>query len=108
MLFYTTDEQMRLPSSLHCIDLSMGSSFEPDSSGIYSIDEFERHNKPTSGLWGPVDESIILGHETGLLTKWDFRNLKDKLLEVHKHKSQINDLQYNKDQTMFITASKGI
>ena len=95
-----------MPSSLHVIDLSDPSSFEMDASGIISIDEFDRHNKPTSGLWGPLDESVILGHETGQLSKWDFRNTKEKLLEVQKHKQQINDLQYNVDQTMFITASK--
>jgi len=106
MLFYTTDEAMKLPASLGVIDLNDSSSFETDTSGVISIDEFERHNKPTSGLWGPLDESIITGHETGILTKWDFRSTKEKLLEVQKHKAQINDLQYSKDQTMFVTASK--
>lgn len=107
MLFFTTDEAMKMASSLQVIDLRDPTNFEPDTeSGVISIDEFDRHNKPTSGLWGPLDESVILGHETGLLTKWDFRNMKEKLLDTQKHKSQINDLQYNVDQTMFITASK--
>lgn len=106
MLFYTTDEQMKLPSSLHVVDLSSGSSFDQELGSVASIDEFQRHNKPTSGIWGSLDDSIILGHETGLLTKWDLRNISESVLESQKHKSQINDLQCSKDQTMFIAASK--
>lgn len=29
--------------------------------------------KVTSMLWGPLDKSVITGHENGELTQWDLR-----------------------------------
>ncbi|KAK0085696.1 hypothetical protein PV325_004579 [Microctonus aethiopoides] len=56
-------------------------------------------------LWGALDETIITGHEDGEINIWDMR--VGKKLNSHKgHKSQINDMQFNKDGTMFLTASK--
>ncbi|XP_066587157.1 eukaryotic translation initiation factor 3 subunit I [Prorops nasuta] len=56
-------------------------------------------------LWGALDETIITGHEDGEITLWDVRTGKE-LSSVRGHKSQINDMQFNKDGTMFVTASK--
>ncbi|XP_044587476.1 eukaryotic translation initiation factor 3 subunit I-like isoform X2 [Cotesia glomerata] len=56
-------------------------------------------------VWGALDESIITGHEDGEINIWDVRTGK-KLNSQKGHKSQINDMQVNKDGTMFITASK--
>jgi len=106
MLFYTTDQAMKFNASLHVIDLNSPHNFMPDDSGVISIEEFEHNNKPTAGLWGPLDESIITGHETGQICKWDFRNPQERLLEVTKHKGAISDMQYSADQTMFISSSK--
>lgn len=59
----------------------------------------------SSILWGALDETIITGHEDGEINIWDSRTGK-KLNSTKGHKSQINDMQMNKDGTMFVTASK--
>lgn len=62
--------------------------------------------KALASLWGFLDQSFITGHENGKLIKWDIRNPTESLKETEPHKAQINDLQYNKDQTLFVSASK--
>ncbi|XP_012286705.1 eukaryotic translation initiation factor 3 subunit I [Orussus abietinus] len=56
-------------------------------------------------LWGALDETIITGHEDGEIIIWDVRTGK-KINNMKAHKSQINDMQFNKEGTMFVTASK--
>ncbi|XP_015514513.1 eukaryotic translation initiation factor 3 subunit I [Neodiprion pinetum] len=56
-------------------------------------------------LWGALDETIITGHEDGEINLWDMRTGK-KLNSIKSHKNQINDMQTNKDGTMFVTACK--
>ncbi|OAD52143.1 Eukaryotic translation initiation factor 3 subunit I [Eufriesea mexicana] len=56
-------------------------------------------------LWGALDETVITGHEDGEIIIWDVKT-RQKLKSAKCHKSQINDMQFNKDGTMFVTASK--
>ncbi|CAG2183412.1 unnamed protein product, partial [Oppiella nova] len=94
---------MKMMPELHIIDTT-----NPDHmkglSTVMSIKELGM-TKVTSSLWGPVDDSVITGHESGHIVNWDIKQ-KKKVKDVFVHKSQINDLQYSKDQTFFISASK--
>merc|ERR1712086_708576 len=63
-------------------------------------------SKITSAVWGPVDETIITGHENGVIKKWDAKT-GEMLQKVKHHTQNINDLQYNKDMTTIMSASKG-
>lgn len=56
-------------------------------------------------LWGALEETIITGHEDGVINIWDVTTGK-KINTNKGHKTQINDMQMNKDGTMFVTASK--
>jgi translation initiation factor 3 subunit I len=104
LILYTTDQAMKMMPELHIIDTT-----NPDHmkglSTVMSIKELGM-TKVTSSLWGPVDDSVITGHESGHIVNWDIRQQKKKVKDVFVHKSQINDLQYSKDQTFFISASK--
>lgn len=95
---------MKMLPEIHIIDINSAEHLKGEGS-ILTINDLGK-KKPTSMLWGPLDESFITGHENGSLTKWEVRMPKNILNEVVKHKGQINDLQYNKNQTMFISASK--
>ncbi|KAI1287557.1 Eukaryotic translation initiation factor 3 subunit I [Halotydeus destructor] len=102
-ILYTTDQAMRYKYEINVYDINSGMErtyhFENPGS--------DTTEKPTSSLWGPLDECIITGHDNGRLTKWDLRNPAEKLLEAKPHAGNIMDMQYNPtDQTMFITASK--
>nr|CAD7412058.1 unnamed protein product [Timema cristinae] len=103
MAVYSTDKQLGHQCEMMIIDVrnvdeSLGSS-EP----ILRIPFNE--SKVTSLLWGALDEIIITGHENGDISQWDLRNGK-KLMAISDHSGSINDMQMNKDGTMFITASK--
>ena len=104
-LLYTTDQTMKLPAELHIIDINNASHFD-GSGSIMSAFDLEM-SKPTSSLWGPLDEFLLTGHDKGEIVKWDIRIPNSRLQELDDvHKSSINDMQYNSDQTMFITSSK--
>lgn len=92
-------------AEIHVIDTSDPDHFAGKAS-VLSIDELG-DSKPTAALWGPFDENIIIGHENGRISNWDNRVPTKKFQELTDvHRGQINDMQYNIDQTMFITASK--
>lgn len=104
LILYTTDQAMKMQPEVHVIDITSGEHLKGQGS-VLSFKELGM-SKVTSSLWGPLDESFITGHESGHIVKWEMRSPKTKLKDVYVHKTQINDLQYNKDQTMFISASK--
>ena len=102
LLFYTTDQTMGKPYEMNVIDLSSGNQcvYKFVNQGQKTIE------KPTASLWGPLDESLITGHDNGKVTRWDLRSPGEKVVDVQLHKAALSDMQYNKDQTMIVTASK--
>ena len=108
-IVYTTDQVMNLPYEITVIDVRA-----PKGSPIFRYIPGNRteqeiiskvKDKATSSLWGSLDQSIITGHENGVINRWDLRT-QSKIQSSQPHTHQINDLQYSPDQTMFITASK--
>jgi len=104
LVLYTTDQAMKLFPELHVIDINTGEHLKGESS-VMTLKEIGMA-KPTSSLFGPLDDTFITGHDNGRITVWEIRMPKSVINDVKEHKNQINDLQYNKDQTMFIAASK--
>jgi len=103
-LLYSTDSTMNMAPEVHIIDLNDPEHIKSKDS-IVTIKDI--HNtKPTSALFGPLDETFITGHDNGVIAKWEARMPKTKVIEVVEHRACINDLQFNKDQSMFISASK--
>jgi len=105
LVFFTTDQAMKYPYEISVVDLSSGSQesvFNFVNPGQKSAE------KPSAALWGPLDQSLITGHDNGFMTKWDLRNPGEKLIDEQRHKQTVNDMQYRTfdDQTMFVTASK--
>lgn len=66
-------------------------------------------SKITAAIWGPLDKTIITGHEQGELCQWDVRGDGQFSKRSKSHEGPINDIQVFKryiEETMFITASK--
>jgi len=55
-------------------------------------------------LWGPLNQSLYSCGDDGVVRIWDVETGKQSD-SIHDHKGKINDLQFSKDRTMFITAS---
>lgn len=100
---YSTDKAMGQNSELFIIDVRNADSSIADQDPILRIPMLQ--SKITSMLWGALDETIITGHENGQISLWDIRNGKE-INSVNDHTAGINDMQMNKDGTMFVTASK--
>lgn len=98
-LMYTTDKSMGKQCELNVVDLRQDTR---ESAIVIPVLD---NGKITSALWGNLDESIISGHDNGAIVIWDLK-LQEPRTSVREHKSTILDMQFNKDETMFITASK--
>jgi len=108
MLFFTTDKSLGQQCELCVVDVNNLAK----AGGERNITNYEciqkvtiPESKITSSLWGPLDEYICTGNELGELMQYDLKS-GDVIRTVREHSMAINDMQYNKDQTMFITASK--
>ncbi|KAF6202434.1 hypothetical protein GE061_004833 [Apolygus lucorum] len=100
MAAYSTDTQRKQICGINVIDCRISDSF-----GSYPILQIPIPDyKVTAMQWGPIDETIITGHEKGRICQWDIRMSK-KVNEVDGHQGSINDMQMSKDSMMFVTAS---
>ena len=107
MIAYTTDKAMRNPCEIFVVDSRTADGFDT-ADPIVKI-PITNGPKVTSMLWGPLDEYLVTGHETGEVVQWDLRSGKmegKKTIMTNEHSGSINDMQLNQDGTMFITASK--
>lgn len=100
---YSTDKAMKKNSEIYLYDWRAveqeGSAAKP----YLTIPSLA--SKVSSALWGPADETVITGHENGTINIWCART-GENVGHHEVHKGLINDMQYSKDQSYFITASK--
>lgn len=103
LLLFSTDDLMGITPEINIIDVTSGEQiieFNP-----LKIAKEGSESKVLASLWGLADETFVTGDESGNIIQWDMRNY-EIIKEVKVHSNQINDLQYNADQTMFVSASK--
>jgi len=102
-IMYSTDRTMGKPCSLNIVDCAIADNFNQGEKNPVIASNITGH-KITAGLWGPLDQYLVIGDEGGEIYHWDVKT-GEKLHSVKEHSSKINNLQYNKDQTMLISAS---
>jgi len=68
--------------------------------------EIMENNKATCLTWTYADQFIIAGFDTGMLVKYDPVAGKEVTRTTKIHSDRINQICWNKDKTLFITASK--
>jgi len=100
MVVYTTDFAMSKPCEIFMADVR-----DPEQLGESVTRITVEGPKVTAILLGPLDHTLVTGHEDGKLTQWDLRTNKI-ITTVEDHDATINDMQASKDGTMFITSSK--
>jgi len=102
-LFFSTDKTMGQHSELRVYTVEDMRSQGGAATPILTIPS--EASKITSAVWGPCDDTIITGHENGMLVSWDVAT-GDELNRTKDHTSNINDIQYNKDMSFILVASK--
>uniref|UniRef100_A0A0B6Y0C0 Eukaryotic translation initiation factor 3 subunit I n=1 Tax=Arion vulgaris TaxID=1028688 RepID=A0A0B6Y0C0_9EUPU len=102
LIMYTTDKTMGFPCEINVFDIR--ESMDP-SNYILKVPINSSMSKITAAIWGPCDEFILTGHESGEINQFNFKT-GERIKGCKDHTKQINDIQAYKDQTMFITASK--
>jgi len=60
--------------------------------------------KQNAALWGSLNQTILSAGDDGFVRVWDVETGK-QITKVLAHKKAINNIQFSKDHTMFITAS---
>jgi len=101
MAFYTTDATMGNACEIFVVDVRCSDDFVSDP----ILRMLTPGAKVTSAFWGPLDQTIVTGHEDGTITRWDV-NTGKVIDSVKEHKGPINDIQKSKNGTMFVSASK--
>lgn len=104
--FYSTSRQMGQMCELRLFDLNMDPR-KQENNPIWSVQmpKEPREAVISSAVWGLHDKEIVTGHDNGIVDAWDLRTTQS-VRSVQAHKDKINDLQYSKDQSMLVTASK--
>ncbi|KAG5463185.1 MAG: eukaryotic translation initiation factor 3 subunit, partial [Olpidium bornovanus] len=119
--FLTCERRMGYPGSITILEIKpLGGERESLGFGAKNLDQlgrlrfplgFPENPEPVSmmqpkeskalvGGWGPFDQFVIAGHEDGTITHGDLLNT------VKHHSALITDIQFAKDHSYFITASK--
>ena len=62
-------------------------------------------SKITTATWGDMNKTLFTGHEDGSITVWDIEQ-GIQIQTTKQHTAAIQDFQFSKDKTHFITASK--
>lgn len=102
LLMYSTDKTMGHPCEIHIFDVRDHTQMK---SGEQLMVIPVTGPKITSAVWGPYEEDIIAGHESGEIIQYDIKT-GEKINAVKEHTKQINDLQLSLDYSMLISASK--
>lgn len=65
-------------------------------------------SKATVALWAPLSDSILTGHESGKIAKYDVKTGEEvnNVAAGEGHRGEITDIQLSPDGTYFVTSSK--
>jgi translation initiation factor 3 subunit I len=102
--FFTTDATMGQKSELRVYNVNDVKTGGASAAPYLTIPSDA--SKITSCVWGPCDDTFITGHKNGDLVVWDAETGEELIRDTQSHQMDINDIQYNKDMTFLITASK--
>ena len=98
---YTTDST--LGEKCHIVIRDLRAPADP----VKQMDvSSQKLSKVTSSIWGPLEDTIITGHETGELALWDLRKGGEMSIKTRPHSKQVMDLQRDRESACFISASK--
>lgn len=73
---------------------------------ILNISIPKTKSKITAAVWGALDEYLIFGHDSGMLSQWDVKSGEEIATTYDDHADKINDMQLSQDGSMLITSSK--
>ena len=99
---YTRDKTVGCQCEVHIFDVSDPSQM---ISGEPLLCIPIKDPKITSAIWGPYEEYIIAGTDSGEISHYDIKS-GEKIHSVKEHTKDINDLQLSLDMSMLISASK--
>ncbi len=99
LVLMITDATMGQKSTMRIYDIGKEFTNEPLDTIVMPA------SKATIARWGALNKVIYTGHEDGTIIMWDALT-GDVIKTVRHHTGQIQDLQFSKDKSYFISASK--
>ncbi|TPX36278.1 hypothetical protein SmJEL517_g01409 [Synchytrium microbalum] len=101
-MLFVTDATMGKKCEIHIINIEEDMNEQsPDADMIMTV----TGSKATVAGWGNLNKAIYTGHEDGSIQVWDPESGERNRM-VKMHSGPIQDLQFSKDRSHFITASK--
>lgn len=100
---YVTDATMGNKSTIHFIKIAEDP--EDQQMPYKTIILNNNESKFSLARWGYLNKTIYAGHDDGTISIFDAET-GDLIKSVRDHTSTIQDLQFSKDYSYFITASK--
>ncbi|KAI8811642.1 WD40-repeat-containing domain protein [Cladochytrium replicatum] len=99
---YVTDATMGQKCKIHIVEIAENPEDQDDETlTIITVPG----SKVTVAEWGALNRYIYTGHEDGTLSMWDPES-GELVKSVKIHDGQITDMQFSKDRSHMITASK--
>jgi translation initiation factor 3 subunit I len=103
-IMYTTDEVMGRQCRIFLYDINTDGgqhSDEPLASWLMPVGV----RKILCSMWGPLDRTLVTGHDDGHICLWDVEH--GKLLEkIQPHTNTVNNISASFDGSVFVSASK--
>ncbi|KAJ1562015.1 Eukaryotic translation initiation factor 3 subunit I, partial [Cladochytrium tenue] len=99
---FVTDATMGQQCTIHVVPIEADPEDQTDEAIINIV---ATGSKVTVATWGNLNKTIITGHEDGSISIWDAES-GSRLKSVKNHAKAITDIQFHKDKSHFITASK--
>lgn len=103
--FYSTDKAMGQLSELRVFSLADVNKPNGGATATPYLVIPSHESKVTAAIWGPLDETIITGHDNGDICKWDAKTGEQRG-KSRVHRAKIEDIQMYPDQSIFMTASR--
>ncbi|BFZ64477.1 translation initiation factor eIF3 subunit [Saitoella coloradoensis] len=105
LLLCVTEQRMGYLGTTKVFEIVNDVDAEQSDEPIISIPS--RESKATVAGWSYLSKYIIMGHEDGSVSQWDWKNEERlNIVQAHEKGFVITDLQFSPDRTYFITSSK--
>jgi len=98
-----TDQVLGYRSSIKIWDLSSSGRVNPKP----QLEFLPKNDaKIIQAAWGPLNRTIFTAHEDGRIIVFDIRKGGEQLKVIDEHSKPVMQLAFNKQQTLFATASR--
>ncbi|RUS30966.1 WD40-repeat-containing domain protein [Jimgerdemannia flammicorona] len=103
MALCVSEQRMGFPGAVTILEINPDIDAEQSDEPFVVI--YPEGSKATVAGWSYLNKYIIMGHEDGSISQWDWKS-QERLKFHQPHVDVITDIQFSEDRSYFVTASK--